>query len=237
MKIPSLKDNFRTEIRERGYDYYKDGRVKNLIIDEDTATVIGNRNYKVRIDLKKGSFRCTCPCDFNCKHAVAVLYALKNSQEIETVDNIKTKLNEKSKLELIKILQKVLVSEPRFKALISEDVKDIKKQIKSLGVDYDEDVDTLIDEVDQLYELIMEKDNRLNTLVDLFKQCFFIWEDFGGVEPLEDSMFAILEAISKDAKKLPKNKRLSLLQNLVDLTREYDFFWDSIDDRGVKLQY
>lgn len=239
MKIPSLKDNFGPEILERGRTYYKEGRVKNLIVDGKTiaAVVAGNRNYRVRMDLTKRDFKCTCPCDFNCKHMAAVLYVLRENKEVETINNLKNQLNKKSKKELVGVLQKILVSEPRFKTLISNNTKDIKNLIKSLNMDYEEDVDTLIDDVDQLYELIMEKDKKLDTFVTLFKQCFSIWEDFGGVEPLEDSMFTILETISKEAKKLPKEKRQALLQELVNLTREYDFFWDSIDDKGIRLQY
>jgi uncharacterized Zn finger protein len=63
IKIPSLKNNFGSEIVERGYDYYKQGRVKNLIVDgkKAKAIVIGNRNYRVTIDLAKNNFKCTCP--------------------------------------------------------------------------------------------------------------------------------------------------------------------------------
>ena len=50
-------------------------------------------------------------------------------------------------------------------------------------------------------------------------------------------MFIVLERISKEAKELPKDERKALLQKLIDLTREYDFFWDSIDDKGLKLKY
>ena len=50
-------------------------------------------------------------------------------------------------------------------------------------------------------------------------------------------MFIILERISKETKKLPKDEHRLLLQKLVDLTRDYDFFWDSIDNSGLKLKY
>lgn len=239
MKIPSLKNNFGSEILERGYDYYKEGRIKNLIVDgkKVKAVVIGNRNYRITIDLAKNNFKCTCPCDFNCKHAAAVLYELRENAEVETVDNLKTKLNKKSKEELAAILQKILVSEPRFKKLLGNKPEDISKTIKSLDLDYDEDIDKFVDDVNNLYDSIMKQKDKLNNLVALFKKCFKIWDELGGVEPLEDSMFEILETVSKEAKKLSKNKRQSLIQGLVDLTRGFDFFWDSIDDRGINIKF
>lgn len=47
----------------------------------------------------------------------------------------------------------------------------------------------------------------------------------------------MLGSISKEAKKLPKEKRKSILQGLVDLTSDYDFLWDGIDDSGLKLDF
>lgn len=83
MKTPSLKNNFAGHIRERGLDYHKKRRVRDLLINENTvtATVLGNKNYRVRINLKNDSMKCTC--DFNCKHEAAVLYALRSSKNIE----------------------------------------------------------------------------------------------------------------------------------------------------------
>jgi uncharacterized Zn finger protein len=63
---------------ERGQDYMEDGRVRNLFEDagEVTATVVGTRNYRVRLRADEGGldFSCTCPMgeDGNfCKHCVA----------------------------------------------------------------------------------------------------------------------------------------------------------------------
>lgn len=240
MKIPSLKNNFGSEIIERGYDYYRKNRVKNIIVDgkKVKATVAGNRNYRVTIDLESNDFKCTCPCDFNCKHAVAVLYKLKDNKNIETVDDIKNELSKKSKDELIFLLQKILASEPRFRKFLSNKPEDIIKSINSLDMDYEEDIDKFIEQVEELQEFILKnQEDKLNNLVSLFKKCFETYDDYGGIEELEDSMFTMLEDISKSAKKLPKNERQSLMQELVTLTRNFDFFWDSIDDGGIKINY
>ena len=239
MKIPSLKNNFSKEILERGLSYYKQGRVKNLIIDGNKAkaAVIGNRNYRVTINLADGNFKCTCPYEFNCKHEVAVLYSLRENKNFDTINDLTNELNKKSKGELITVLQKVLVSEPKFKKFLSSDQQSINNEINSLDIDYEEDIDKFVDEVDELYELIIKQENKLNNLVALFKKCFKIWDDLGGVEPLEDSMFTILETISKESKKILKNDRQALMQELVDLIGEFDFFLDSIDLRGLTINY
>ncbi len=239
MKIPSLKNNFGSEILKRGYDYYKQGRVKNIIIDgkKVKATVIGSRNYRVIIFTASNDFKCTCPYEFNCKHEAAVLYSLRESKNFDTVSDLRNQLNKKSKEELIVALQKILVSEPRFKKFLSSDQQSIHKEINSLDIDYEEDIDKFVDEVDELYELIIKHENQLNNLVALFKKCFKIWDELGGVDPLEDSMFTILETISKESKNIPKNERQALIQDLMDLIGEFDFFLDSIDLRGLNINY
>ncbi len=108
-KIPQLKNNFGSEIIKRGYDYYEQGRVKNLIIEGKNAKAIvsGTRNYRVTINLQNSNFKCTCPYESNCKHLVAVIYELRNNSKIATTEDLKSKLNKKSKEELIEILQKI----------------------------------------------------------------------------------------------------------------------------------
>jgi len=239
MKIPSLKNNFGKEIIERGYKYYKEGRVKNLIIDNNKAKAVvhGSRNYRVTIDLTNGYFKCTCPYEFNCKHAVAIIYSLGDNAGVKTSDDLTISLAKKSKDELVEILRKILVSEPRFKKFISNSPEDIEKAIKSLESNYDEDIDKLIEDVDDLYDSILKQNNKIDILITLFRKCFRIYEEYGGIESLEESMFEILETISKEAKRLPKTERQKMLQELVDVTEDYDFFWDSIDDNGIKLDY
>lgn len=239
MRIPSIKNNFGEGVRERGLDYYKEGRVKNLILDGEIvkAIVIGSRNYRVSIDLSDNIFKCTCPCDFNCKHVVAVLYELRENSDIETIDDLKTQLNTKSKEELITVLQKIMVSEPRFRKLLIDSSKDIKKAITALDFEDEEEIDDFIEEIEELYELILKNDKKLDNLILLFKRCFSIYNDLGGIEDIEDFMFNMLEQISKEAKKLPKEKRKKLIQELVDLTEDFDFFHDSINDGSLNIRY
>ena len=181
MKIPSLKDNFATHIRERGLDYHKRRRVRDLLIDKDTvtATVLGNRNYRVRINLKSNSMKCTCPCDFNCKHEAAVLYALRSNKNVEKVDDILKELNKKTKKSLIELIHKMISTEPKFKSIVSDNPKNILKQIEQLDLEDYGGIDSLIEEVDIIHESITEKGNNLDLLISLFKEFFLIWQVFG----------------------------------------------------------
>lgn len=88
MKIKNIDKYFSYDILRRGYDYYKKGRVKNIVKLKDSfiARVNGTEEYKVTIvtDKSKKEIRnleCTCPYaeESNCKHMAAVLYCIKNN--------------------------------------------------------------------------------------------------------------------------------------------------------------
>lgn len=239
IKIPILKENFGSEIIERGKKYFKQGRVRSLIVDEDSvaAVVVGNRDYRVRINLKTGDFKCTCPYEFNCKHVVAVILALRDKKPSMIKYEIDTLLKDKSKEELIDMVKKMLISEPKLKRAIRNAVQNLNERIENIEINDEEDIDSFVEEVNQLYEACIKSEKPIEKLVTLFKKCFSFYSEYGGIEPLEESMFIILERISKVAKKLPKDEHRLLLQDLVDLTRDYNFFLDSIDDRGLKLKY
>ena len=74
---------FAPHILERGYDYYREGAVKDIRVNGSTmeATVEGSEEYTVSIEWEKGKIadmECTCPYAEDgayCKHMAAVLYA------------------------------------------------------------------------------------------------------------------------------------------------------------------
>ena len=233
MKAPSLKDNFATHIRERGLDYHRRKRIRDLLLDKDivTATVLGNRNYRVKINLKNNSMKCTCPCDFNCKHEAAVLYTLRSNKNVEKMDDILKELNKKTKKSLIELIHKMISTEPKFKSIVSDNPKNILKQIKQLDLENYGGIDSLIEEVDMIHESITEKGNDLNLLISLFKKCFSIWEAFGSdITPLEDSMFEIQESMSKSTVKMTKSKKKKALKEVYELIEDYDFFLDGFEE-------
>lgn len=80
---------FTKRIRDRGYDYYRKNRVKNMEINQSTikADVIGNERYHVLIEKQEndiGRMFCNCPYaddGYHCKHMAAVLYQWENRLE------------------------------------------------------------------------------------------------------------------------------------------------------------
>lgn len=57
--------------------------IKIESVDEDglTATVIGSQPYTVKINGDFSAMSCSCPCDFNCKHMVALLYECETHKD------------------------------------------------------------------------------------------------------------------------------------------------------------
>jgi hypothetical protein len=88
--MPSFLDNlnqFDPATIERGRTYYEKGRVTLAHVDPHRveAFVEGTERYRVLLNFdgkkKMISSRCDCPCQFPCKHVVAVLYALERQAE------------------------------------------------------------------------------------------------------------------------------------------------------------
>src|SRR3989338_7613453 len=70
-----------SQIYQRGENYFKSGRVKNLSLFPDglVADVQGTDEYFSLVDFKNApeaiTFECTCPYRSSCKHSVAVILA------------------------------------------------------------------------------------------------------------------------------------------------------------------
>src|SRR3989338_4720727 len=77
--IEDIKDLFDSIIYLRGEEYFESECVKDIEpVDSSTLTgvVQGNNKYNVTITIDSNediSCECSCPCDFNCKHAAALL--------------------------------------------------------------------------------------------------------------------------------------------------------------------
>lgn len=90
------KNLFRSHILDRGYEYYRDGAVKNFLRNDNliSADVVGNEDYEVTIEIKNGEIDymyCSCPYatdDNNCKHMAAVLFELENPSNSTKESNV-----------------------------------------------------------------------------------------------------------------------------------------------------
>ena len=86
LDIEEIKSLCTESSYERGVDYFRKGRVKNLVRSGSriTASVAGTQKYKVTLRTDKEDFdaSCTCPYDWGgyCKHIVATLIAVSDDE-------------------------------------------------------------------------------------------------------------------------------------------------------------
>ena len=98
MGIHRIKSYFPSPTYERGYNYYRQGRVKNIQLiqkvkgyDGISSTVVGSQSYRVIVKIFGPENKihisgiCSCPVAMNCKHVVATL--LKATDEASLVSS------------------------------------------------------------------------------------------------------------------------------------------------------
>lgn len=88
INFPAFEVNIDRKILDRGFDYYENdnvNQVENLGKGEFQAVVQGTEEYEVYITIENGTVTehsCECPYDWGdiCKHEVAVLYYIRDSE-------------------------------------------------------------------------------------------------------------------------------------------------------------
>lgn len=76
--------NIRSEIADRGFDYYNRNKVMYICVDGNygRALVEGSKVYEVSFEFAGGeisNLNCGCFCSFRCKHEFAVLLQLRET--------------------------------------------------------------------------------------------------------------------------------------------------------------
>jgi hypothetical protein len=160
---------FSSTILLRGEEYFDEGLVKSIEPLNDTTitgTVQGNQRYNVSVSLdEEGSLlcECSCPCDFNCKHAAALLLkwlSVKQEYSPGTKGGAKPRktlreaLSGKSKEELVGLLESAIAVHPDLKPLMVLDRKDTLRRIRSLFSEVWEwnEVSDLISQLESILE-------------------------------------------------------------------------------------
>lgn len=116
IRADAVEDSFGETIAGRGYDYYRRGRVIQVLKLGNTliGTVGGSapEPYSVEVDLSAMVSSCTCPYSRMCKHGAAVLYHLADNGEVIDGSAFMAGLRKKSKEELCKLLENLVLSNP-----------------------------------------------------------------------------------------------------------------------------
>ena len=120
-----FKDDFNTRILSRGYEYYEDGLVEDVLLKGNivTAKVLGTETYDVSVEIDNGIFidgDCTCPYASDgsyCKHMAALLYYLDN-ENLDENNNYTTK--EKEIRDSLKTINKIELDDFLVELLIED---------------------------------------------------------------------------------------------------------------------
>ncbi|MEK6960775.1 MAG: SWIM zinc finger family protein [Nanoarchaeota archaeon] len=149
--IEDIQDLFDSVIHLRGEEYFEEGLVisiEPLNTNTITGIVRGNQNYTVSVTIDDGNLicDCSCPCDFDCKHAAALLLkwlSIKNKQSAslkegipKAKESLQQSLAAKNKEELIDLLKAAIDKYPALKSLVHIERKAILSQIKNLFSEY-----------------------------------------------------------------------------------------------------
>nr|WP_241480423.1 SWIM zinc finger family protein [Legionella norrlandica] len=100
--ISRMPEVFEAKILLRGEEYFQKGQVLNIRLSEGLlkGRVKGSSShiYDIHMDLKlwpSKPSRCTCPYQYNCKHAAACLFALRDREKINLQPQSPNRLDRK----------------------------------------------------------------------------------------------------------------------------------------------
>ena len=134
------KELFKPHILERGYDYYRSGKVEILekSDNEVDAVVSGSDEYYVNIRFSHGDVDevyCDCPYandGYDCKHMAAVLYALEAPESIHSTyfDDTEKMINEAEPELIREFLNKAVRYDEELKDKFVRFLKSKNDQIK-----------------------------------------------------------------------------------------------------------
>lgn len=100
---------------------------------------------------------------------------------------------------------------------------EIKKAIKKIDSWEYQNISGVVNRLNEMYEIVMESDDRLNNLMCLFKkalqECYSTHMD-----EVNEPFYKILEATLLEIKKIPTKEQKVFVDRIVSLLKEYDFY-------------
>jgi len=232
MKIlKNFEQHFDSQRLKDGKEYFKMGLVRNVTVDESTASasVKGNSPYRVKLDIQKKVFTCTCPCDFNCKHEAALFYYLRENN-VDNSSPILSILNTKSKKELIELVKKMAVSNPQILTMLNPDNQNVEKQIKQLWLRYEDDLEPFYLKFDNIMNIIRLKENRKDLLLPLFRRLIDLSDHgWNNDQELDPCFEEVLTLLNKELKKMDKLEARKLKKEIKAIVAYQDYLLDYID--------
>ncbi|WP_125713604.1 SWIM zinc finger family protein [Companilactobacillus kedongensis] len=196
---------FEPRILDRGFDYYRQGLVKNFknTSERITATVVGTKTYNVSIVIDHGQFEsaeCDCPYASEnklCKHMAAVLMLFdEQDSNLEKIDVVQNSVSEASEEQVRDFLIEVLSEDKslfdQFMTMSKDtfDVSDLQSY-KSL-------IDAIFDEYKNEYDFVEYNDAQRfeRDLVDFMNGTIDNWIDEGQLRSAFDIITYIATKLS-----------------------------------------
>ena len=100
---------------------------------------------------------------------------------------------------------------------------EIKKTIKKIDSWDHQNISGLVDRLNEMYDIVMESDDRLNNLMCLFKKA--IQECYSThMDEVNEPFYKILEATLLEIKKISANKQSVFVNRIISLLKEYEFY-------------
>lgn len=229
--LKNFEHHFDSQRLKDGKEYFKMGLVRNVMINDSliSAIVRGNSAYRVKLDLKKQFFSCTCPCDFNCKHEAALFYYLRDNN-VDNSSQILSILNTKSKKELIEIIQKLATSNPQVLTMLNPNNQNVEKQIKQLWLRYESDLESFYLKFDNLLKTIKLKENRKELLLQLFRRLIDLSDHgWNNEQELDDCSAEVLTLLNRELKNMDKLEARKLKKEIKTIVAYQDYLLDYID--------
>lgn len=210
--------NFFHSITERGREYYKQGRVSNLMkvnAKDFTAIVNGSEKYNVYVSIRNRHYEITsatnCTCPFNqpdgyyinnklCKHIYATCMAIYELENKEYLKNAIKEYSEKYSLLYLEITNKI----DNLK-LNSKDKNFCKKYKKEFTELYKAFNNTFNDELtsQMILDLLCELIVKSAEILDLLQEINISYENNLEKENIED------EHTNKDIIEAEENKKIT----------------------------
>lgn len=134
-----VKEAFGTRVFEKGRNYFKEGRVVEIIVDGDmiSGKVMGSMHAPYRATLNWGdgiSSACSCPVSNMCKHgaALALAYLSDAAGAVDLVD-VREEIQRLDEEETKRLLAECMAREPRLIRLLrADDGPRVKKMLNRM---------------------------------------------------------------------------------------------------------
>lgn len=222
MTIRDFEESIDRVILGRGYDYYKDGQIKEMYQEQDGTYIFeveGTEDYQVGVRVNDNESitysYCNCPYDYGpvCKHEVAAYFRLRDYLDSENQEervgkkqNIEEVLNILTKQQLIELLLPTIKKDKVLeeKVLLQYGKVDIGQELKRMERVVESLVNKYVDESGYIYY------GREDEFIDK------LWELVDYVEPLRGDEKKIFLAL--DMLLLLLEKGIDLYESIEDDT-------------------